>query len=359
MMNKILVTAALGVFVGVVTTNCEQKEPGLFAHIATNKGTMVVELEYEKAPLTVANFVGLAEGKIKNSAKPLGTPYFNGLSFHRVIAGFMIQGGDPSGNGTGGPGYRFEDEFNSELKHDGAGVLSMANAGPRTNGSQFFITHGPTPHLNGRHTVFGKVVEGLEVIDAICRVKCDSRDKPLEAVVIDSVRIERRGKDAKAFEPGSNASFDKIIAIAQKASEEREGQQAEQDKLNASTLEIIKQKYPQTLSSASGLKYVVNQKGSGSKPAQGQTVKVHYTGTLLDGTKFDSSVDRGEPIEFSVGVGMVIPGWDEAIMDMLVGEKRTLIIPPELGYGSRGAGGVIPPNAWLVFDVELVGVVAQ
>lgn len=358
-MNKFLVTAALGVFVGVVTTNCEQKEPGLFAHIATNKGTMVVELEYEKAPLTVANFVGLAEGKIKNSAKPLGTPYFNGLSFHRVIAGFMIQGGDPSGNGTGGPGYRFEDEFNSELKHDGAGILSMANAGPRTNGSQFFITHGPTPHLNGRHTVFGKVVQGLDVIDAIAAVKCDSRDKPLEAVVIDSVRIERRGKEAQAFEPGSNASFDKIIAIAQKASEEREGQQAAQDKQNAATLDIIKQKWPQTLSSASGLKYVVNQTGSGAKPAHGQTVKVHYTGTLLDGTKFDSSVDRGEPIEFPVGVGMVIPGWDEAIADMMVGEKRTLIIPPELGYGSRGAGGVIPPNAWLVFDVELVGVVAQ
>lgn len=167
----------------------ETNTDGLYASIKTTKGTIVIKLEHEKAPMTVANFVALAEGKMKNTAKPEGTPYFDGLKFHRVIADFMIQGGDPTGTGSGGPGYAFADEIHPDLKHNRAGTLSMANAGPATNGSQFFITHKDTPWLDGRHTVFGYVTSGQEVVNAI------QKDD-----VMETVRIERVGKAAKAWD---------------------------------------------------------------------------------------------------------------------------------------------------------------
>lgn len=163
-------------------------EDGLYAKMSTNKGDIILKLEYEKTPLTVANFVGLAEGKIPNDAKKDGVPYYNGIVFHRVIKDFMIQAGDPTGTGRGGPGYKFKDEFHKDLKHDKAGVLSMANAGPGTNGSQFFITHKKTPWLDGKHSVFGHVVQGQEVVNSI--EKGDS---------IKAVMIIPAGKDAKSF----------------------------------------------------------------------------------------------------------------------------------------------------------------
>jgi peptidyl-prolyl cis-trans isomerase A (cyclophilin A) len=184
-------TVASGTFTEQQQTSntVENSEEGIYAAIKTNKGLITIKLEYEKAPMTVANFVGLAEGKVKNTAKPEGTPYFDGLTFHRVIADFMIQGGDPSGTGAGGPGYAFADEIHPDLKHTRAGTLSMANAGPATNGSQFFITHKDTPWLDGRHTVFGYVVTGQEVVNAIAQ-----GDK------MESVRIERIGKAAQAWD---------------------------------------------------------------------------------------------------------------------------------------------------------------
>lgn len=287
--------------------------------------------------MTVCNFVGLAEGKIKNTAKAMGVPYYDGLKFHRVIANFMIQGGDPQGSGAGGPGYKFEDEIDPSLKHTGPGILSMANAGPATNGSQFFITHVATPHLNGKHTVFGHVVEGMSVVNSI-----EGND------TIEKMSILRIGAKAKAF-VADDATFQKL----KNSSGERRAMGAKAGMANE--LKVIQSKWPNAKTTPSGLRYVVTKKSENTdKPKKGNNITVHYTGKLLSGKIFDSSHNRNQPFKFNVGVGRVIKGWDEGLMDMTKGEKRTLIIPPELGYGARGAGGVIPPNAWLTFNVELI-----
>ncbi|HTH14813.1 MAG TPA: peptidylprolyl isomerase [Spirochaetia bacterium] len=303
---------------------------GVFAVITTTKGDIVLSLEYQKTPMTVSNFVALAEGAMT------GKPYYDGLKFHRVIADFMVQGGCPQGTGTGGPGYQFADEIDPSLKHTGPGILSMANAGPGTNGSQFFITHVKTDWLDGKHTVFGHVVEGQDVVNKIA-----GGDK------MDKVTIVRQGATAEAFRP-TKESFTALQAGAKsRADEKAKAAQAESKAKLAKLLEGFTE-------TSSGLNFKVTKAGSGSQPKKGQTIQAHYEGRLVDGKVFDSSYSRGEPLEFAVGIGQVISGWDEGLMAMTVGEKRTLVIPPNLGYGARGAGGVIPPNAWLVFDVELV-----
>lgn len=309
---------------------------GLYARMATSKGDILLQLYPDKTPLTVANFVGLAEGT-KDSNRGKGVHFYDGLTFHRVISNFMIQGGDPQGNGRGGPGYTFPDEFDPSLHFDGPGVLAMANSGSNTNGSQFFITHVATPWLNGRHTIFGKVVKGQDVVNAI-----RMGDK------INSVSIIRVGAKAKAFKADQRA-FDKLL------SQKEAGVKAQQMKKKAEVQSIIKKRWPNAIKTPSGLMYVVTKKGSGdATPKKGAIVTANYTGRLLNGTKFDSSIDRGRPFKFPVGMHRVIKGWDEAFMGMKKGEKRTLIIPPQLAYGSRGAGNVIPPDATLVFDVELL-----
>lgn len=307
---------------------------GLYALIDTNRGEILCSLEYEKTPLTVINFAGLAEGKIATPVK--SGPYYDGLKFHRVIENFMIQGGDPQGNGTGGPGYKFGDEIDGSLLFDGPGKLAMANAGPGTNGSQFFITHVETPWLQGKHTIFGTVLEGQDIVDGI---KQDDEIKTLA--------ILRVGAAAEAFRNDQEAfdALQKEMAAAEKKKRE------ESHKV---VLDEIKNRWPDAQVSSSGIRYVIEQEGDGAKPAPGTSVKVHYTGMFLDGRKFDSSVDRGTPFEVSAGAGQVISGWDETLLDMKKGEKRTVVLPPELAYGSRGAGGVIPPDAWLVFEVELL-----
>lgn len=317
-----------------------QAQPdGMYAEMQTSKGSIFLTLHYKQTPVTVCNFVGLAEGKIKNTAKPAGVPYYDGIKFHRVIANFMIQGGDPQGNGTGGPGYNFDDEFSPDLKHSGPGILSMANAGPGTNGSQFFITHVKTDWLDGKHSVFGKVIEGQNVVDAI---------KQDDSIV--SLKIYRKGTEAEAFS-ATQEMFDKLQAPLKAAKEEKLKKQdfARNDE------EVLKL-YPTALKTESGLWYVIEKNGTGAKAIAGKQVKVHYSGKLADGTEFDNSYRRSEPIAFQLGVGQVIPGWDEGIALMSVGAKYKLIIPSRLGYGPGGAGGVIPPNATLIFDTELVEV---
>ncbi|MGB5321488.1 peptidylprolyl isomerase [Lutimonas sp.] len=306
---------------------------GLYTKIKTSKGDVLLKLEFEKTPGTVGNFIALAEGNMENSAKPQGQKYYDGLKFHRVIPDFMVQGGCPQGTGTGNPGYSFEDEFHADLKHNKPGILSMANAGPGTNGSQFFITHVATPWLDNKHTVFGEVIEGQDIIDSI------AQDDIMEAV-----EIIRVGEAAEAFNAiEAFRSFEG--AREQKIAEAKAKMDAELDKL-ATGFEKTE----------SGLRYQIIQKGSGTKASQGKNISVHYKGQLADGRVFDSSYERKQPIDFTVGVGQVIKGWDEGLQLLQVGDKARLVIPSHLAYGSQGAGGVIPPDATLIFDVELMDV---
>ena len=295
-------------------------QDGIYAKFNTAKGSILVKLTHDKTPGTVGNFVGLAEGQLENKAKPMGTPFYNGLKFHRVIPDFMIQGGCPQGHGTGGPGYQFDDEFHPELKHDKPGVLSMANSGPGSNGSQFFITHVPTNWLDGKHTVFGHVVEGQDVVDVVAGAEAEKWN------AIEAFRMFEGSREKRILE-------------------QKQAAEAAMEKLAAGFLKT-----------ESGLRYQIIQKGSGKQAEKGKKVSVHYQGALENGEVFDSSYKRKQPIDFQLGVGQVIAGWDEGIALLQVGDKARFVIPSYLGYGSSGAGGVIPPDATLVFDVELVDV---
>jgi len=311
---------------------------GLFARITTVRGDIIVRLEYQKTPMTVCNFVALAEGKMTAAG---GKPFYNGLTFHRVINDFMIQGGDPLGNGSGGPGYQFPDEIDPTLKHDAPGILSMANAGPGTNGSQFFITHVATPWLDGNHTVFGSVVRGQNVVNAI-----------RQGDRIQSITIIRNGTQANAFR-ADQAAFDTLVRNASSAASARARVQRDAD------LAEIQRKYPNTTATASGIRYLIQRQGSGAKPSRGSTAVVNLKGSLLSGTVFANSDFTGGAQEFTVGTGVILRGLDEAISDMARGERRIVIIPPELAYGEDGikdqAGRVvIPQNSYLVFEIELV-----
>lgn len=352
---------------------------GLFADIKTTKGDIIVRLEHEKTPVTVANFVSLAEGKNTFvSEQYKGKKYYDGVIFHRVMKDFMIQGGDPQGNGTGNPGYKFMDEFNDSLIHDKKGILSSANSGPSTNGSQFFITHKPTPWLDGKHTVFGEVVEGMNVVDSIANVAVTpGTNKPLEEVKMNTVEIIRNGKEARKFDAAQImtdyfANEEERLAAIEKEKAEK---MAALNKIKSDFASEIAVQMKTATELPSGLKLLVLEEGSGKKPSLGQKVNVMYGGYLTDGTLFDTNyaevaqkygrldeitrMHRGEmsPLKISYSPDSpMIPGFKEGILNTKIGDKVRLFIPPHLGYGEQG-GGPIPPNANLVFDIEITGVV--
>lgn len=322
----------------------KNKDSKMYAQIETDKGNIKIELFFKEAPMTVANFVALAEGTMKNTAKAAGVPFYDGLKFHRVISkgngdaqDFMIQGGDPQGTGMGDPGYKFPDEFVDTLTFSKPFILAMANSGPATNGSQFFVTVAPTEWLNGKHTIFGEVVEGQDVVN-----KIKQND------VMNKVTIIREGQDAKAFD--ANKTFAAVQENAAAAA-------AEKAKGAIKEFEAFMSKnYPTAQKTASGLYYVVEKEGTGARAVAGKNVSVHYAGSLADGSEFDNSFKRGQPIEFKLGVGQVIQGWDEGIALMSEGAKYKLIIPYQLGYGEGGRPPVIPAKATLIFDTELIKV---
>ena len=323
-------------------------QDGVYAKMETSKGELIIQFFDQEAPVTVANFVGLAQGTIENKAKAKGVPYYDGIVFHRVIKNFMIQGGDPQGTGMGDPGYKFDDEKNN-LKHEGKGYLSMANSGPNTNGSQFFITEVPTPWLDGRHTIFGKVIKGDDVIDAIANAETGAQDRPKEEIKIVKVTVFTKGD---AYE-----KYDAAKIFNEGKSKIQENNKAYNAKLEAEAAKKLEDLKAGMTATPSGLLYKITKSNpEGKAPKTGDIVSVHYAGKLTNGQEFDNSFKRGEPIEIPIGVGQVIKGWDEGIQLLKEGESATLLIPSELGYGARGAGGVIPPNAWLIFDVELVKV---
>lgn len=335
---------------------------GLYAEIVTSKGTIVAELEFKKAPVTVANFVSLAEGKNAFVSENLrNKPFYNGLKFHRVIADFMIQGGDPLGNGSGDAGYKFKDEI-TDLKHDTPGILSMANSGPGTNSSQFFITHVPTPWLDGKHTVFGHVVEkGMETVNKI--VQDDS---------IVSITIIRKGQEAKKF--NAVKVFTDYFNNSANEVQQVEKEYAEQYKtvIDEKAAFFAKNKAAAT-TTPSGLQYIIIEKGKGKKPADGAQIFIHYAGFFENGMLFDSSMlevakEFGKydetrnaqggykPIAFQAGRkdGM-IPGFIEGIEKLSVGDRALIFIPSNLAYGEAGAGdGLIPANTPLIFDITLM-----
>ncbi|MGM0634960.1 MAG: peptidylprolyl isomerase [Bacteroidota bacterium] len=323
-------------------------EDGLYAEFKTTHGDFVAKLHHEKTPLTVANFVALAEGNHPKADDEFNEkPFYNGISFHRIISDFMIQGGDPEGTGQGGPGYKFPDELSRDLDHGSKGILSMANSGPNTNGSQFFITLKPTPHLDGVHTVFGKIALGQEIIDEIGNAETNERDQPLQEVTIEELNIVRKGEAAKNFDAPS--IFENKLA-------ELEKEKKEAAKKLQEDFDDFSENFEET---ESGLRYLITEKNEdGKAPERGQPIKVHYIGKFLDGEAFDNSYDRNQPIELNVGTGRVIPGWDEGLMLLKEGEKAVFAIPSELAYGERGVGP-IPPNTPLIFEVELVEVVEK
>ena len=328
-------------------TSCKDEyknlKDGLYAQIVTPKGKILIQLNYQKAPITVANFVTLTEGTNPFVTEDLkGKPFYDGIVFHRVEKDFVIQGGDPLGNGNGDPGYTFKDEITS-LKHDKVGTVAMANSGPNTNGCQFYITLKPTPQLDGAYNVFGYVIEGMKVVNSI------SINDEMTAVT-----IIRKGEDAKKFD--AIKVFSDYFKTNKSAKEKK--------------VAYFKDLKKSAVKTPTGVACKITTQSDGEAPKDGQTIYLEYSGFLEDGTLFDTS-DPNVAKEFGVfneqramqhgysalpyviGSGKMIPGFAEGVSKLKIGEKAIIYIPAQLGYGAQGAGNVIPPNANLIFEVEV------
>ncbi|MFT5822384.1 MAG: peptidyl-prolyl cis-trans isomerase A (cyclophilin A) [Crocinitomix sp.] len=439
-MNKLLLsilcfTLMVPAFAGVgkdKEVELPKLENGMYVQFNTTKGIILCELEFEKAPMTVANFVGLAEGNFSVDTSNYDKPFYNGLKFHRVIADFMVQGGDPKGNGNGGPDHRMYDETRQDLRHNGPGILSMANSDPRnskkpfsnagkTNGSQFFITHKATPHLDGLHTVFGHVIVGQDVLNSI-----EKDDIMTEVIII------RKGKLAESFDATAvykEESFYKtpegqvvliekneaLLTVLNGQIETLEQESADQKKekkklkidtqisalkLEASNLEMnqmnliavidqnkkvkaekeriaqcasmsevdynkfflaeIQKLYPNAEQTASGLVYVLETTGDSTHVAPGLEIEAHCTGNFRkDGSKFFSTLDgTGEPMKFVYKVNRMVIGWEEGMAMLGAGGKATFFLPYHLAYGAKGRGAAIPPYSDLIFTTNILTVKA-
>jgi FKBP-type peptidyl-prolyl cis-trans isomerase len=330
--RKVLAVALL--IVVPFTAVLAQTEPGVYARINTSKGEMLFRLDTKNTPATAANFIGLAEGFLYNEARN-GVPFFDGLLFFRSIRQYAVFSGDPLNNGNGGPGYTLYRESNADLSAANKGTLMM-NGFPRaSHGSQFFIMNGSDPFLDTRFTAFGMIISGLEVLDKI------GNDDTIE-----SVTIIRVGEEAEGFAVNEESV---LTILSETENNLMETIKATEPNLVKQVLELG----PDRERTLTGTWYVILKQGNGPKVRSGQTAKVHYMGMLTDGTVFDSSYKRGQPLELAVGIQPMIPGWMEALMDMNSGEKRRIIIPPEMAYGQEGYGP-IGPGSWLVFDIELM-----
>ncbi|GAA3615744.1 peptidylprolyl isomerase [Flavivirga amylovorans] len=363
---KILSIASL-----IALVSCKAQYPdledGLYAEFITTKGVMVAKLEHEKAPITVANFVSLAEGTntmVDDAYK--GKKFYNGLIFHRVINEFMIQGGDPTGTGSGSPGYKFTDEFHPDLKHDKPGILSMANSGRNTNGSQFFITEIPKPHLDNGYNIFGELVIGINIQDSISNVKTASGDKPIEDVVIKELNIIRKGKEAKSFDAPN--TFNNHFAEAERKEKEKKAKKAA---ILKATKEKFEKQKAETIMLSSGLQYIITEKGTGEKLPETAEVLTHYAvyfenGKLLQTSKLEiaealdvvnekrKAANKYQPITAGIGPdASMIPGFKEGLQQLSVGDKATLFIPYHLAYGEAGTRG-IPGKSNIIFEVEII-----
>jgi len=328
-------------------SNAFDGKEGLFALMDTSNGEIALELFYKETPLTVTNFVGLAEGTL-DAAK--GNNFYDGLKFHRVISvangdgqDFMIQGGDPKGTGAGGPGYKFADEIVDGLEFNEPGLLAMANAGPGTNGSQFFITIVPTEWLTGKHTIFGKVIneESQQVVNTL-----------KQGATINSVKIIRNGAEAEKF-TATQDDWNAKNAEVKKLNEERAKAKV------ARRIAEVEEKFAGFEKDSYGIYFKTTKEGTGDKIGSKKSVTVEYRGYLVSGEIFDASakMENGghEPLDFITNGGQMIPGFDIMVQDMKLNEVRTIVIPSDYAYGDRGVPQAgIEGGAFIAFDVEVI-----
>ncbi len=339
----------------LVTTCAAPKYPeGLYAEVTTNKGMFVFRIDHEKTPMTAANFVGLAEGTIDNAAFPPGTPYFDGTKWHRVVPGHVIQCGIPRNGKDEGPGYQFPNEIVPGLTHGRAGMINMANGGPHTNESQWCVTLGDRSYLDGDYTVWGEIIEGMDVVQSI--VQDDE---------IHTVGIVRVGKAAQAFRPTTETFLEMVEEAKVRVQESDARKKADEDA-------AIQTNWPDAVEAEGGLKYVIQREGQGKSLGPGTRVRVAYTGRcLLSGEPFVSTTDVGKPhwgetpssFDYEIGETKVTPGFDATVAQMKQGEKRLVIVPSPLGYGTGGFYAketpgekrfVISPNTVLVYEIEVL-----